>query len=485
MVPVVIFHLGLGGYGIWAIVMGAAGYMRFGSAGLKSAFQKYVAEATGNGDFRTASTLLSTGSILMLLLSVIGLIPLAIYSRALARISGVPTELLNPAARSIALLAVIMAVANFGSVFEAVVMGAHRIDLTRKFTMLTTAGEAIAIIILLKSGYGLVAMAGTVAISEVIYVLCCFYVSRRVMPEICIRPKYFNVKVFPELIRFAGSYQLVNFMEVLYAMLLPVIVLKHFGAEIAGVYSIVTRIVVAALMGLDALILPLLSGGTVLFASGSDDRINRFLKKSFKVTLAITLLPLAFVAAFGPLLVQAWTGQTGPEFRTAICLCCLAGLFGSVSRVQLILYRASGKALHDNIRQGFRLGVLLLLAELGSLTGFYGVLAGLAVAEIMGVFYMFFALRSAHYSFRASNLIIDTVRLSGAALVMIFIGILATAVPTPWNLPEHVTAMIKTMVVSLAYLMAAWPAVWLTRSISSEERRIMLGLVFPGKEKLL
>ena len=34
--------------------MATAAYMRFGSAGLKSAFQKYVAEATGSGDFETA-----------------------------------------------------------------------------------------------------------------------------------------------------------------------------------------------------------------------------------------------------------------------------------------------------------------------------------------------------------------------------------------------------------------------------------------------
>src|SRR6266852_3284031 len=62
-VPVVIHYLGLGGYGIWSIIMVTAAYMRFGTAGIKSAFQKYVAEATGNGDFEKANKLVSTGSI--------------------------------------------------------------------------------------------------------------------------------------------------------------------------------------------------------------------------------------------------------------------------------------------------------------------------------------------------------------------------------------------------------------------------------------
>src|SRR5229473_384817 len=45
-VPIVIHHLGLSGYGIWSIIMATVAYMRFGTAGVKSAFQKYVAEAT-------------------------------------------------------------------------------------------------------------------------------------------------------------------------------------------------------------------------------------------------------------------------------------------------------------------------------------------------------------------------------------------------------------------------------------------------------
>ena len=42
-VPIVISHLGLDGYGIWAIIGTAGAYMRFGSFRIKSSFQKYVA----------------------------------------------------------------------------------------------------------------------------------------------------------------------------------------------------------------------------------------------------------------------------------------------------------------------------------------------------------------------------------------------------------------------------------------------------------
>src|SRR5580704_2364999 len=97
-IPIVIAHLGLGGYGIWSIIMTTAAYMRFGSIGIKSAFQKYVAEATGNGDFETTNRLLSTGTAGMLVLSFVGLVPICVFSRSLAQLAGVPPELLKASA---------------------------------------------------------------------------------------------------------------------------------------------------------------------------------------------------------------------------------------------------------------------------------------------------------------------------------------------------------------------------------------------------
>ena len=60
--------------------------------------------------------LFSTGSISMLVLSAIGLVPVAFCSRALARMSGVPAEFLPSAASlSIAVLSSIYVVSNFGA----------------------------------------------------------------------------------------------------------------------------------------------------------------------------------------------------------------------------------------------------------------------------------------------------------------------------------------------------------------------------------
>ena len=159
--------------------------------------------------------------------------------------------------------------------------------------------EAAVIVVLLHLGHGLLAMTSVMGISELIYIFCCYRVSHRVVPEMQISPAHFTKSAFPELIRFAGSYQLVNVLELLYGAILPIVLLKFFGAEAAGGFAVAYRVVTSALIGQDALVLPILSGGTMVFASGSTEQAKLFLAKAFKVTLAAALLPLAFVAAFG------------------------------------------------------------------------------------------------------------------------------------------------------------------------------------------
>src|SRR5205823_12293959 len=128
--------------------------------------------------------------------------------------------------------------------------------------------------------------------------------------------------VVRELVRFAGSYQLVNVLEVLYLAILPVTVLRSFGAEASGIYALTTRLVQVALMLPDAFLLPILSGGTMVYASGCTERMNMLIIKSFKVTLGLTLLPLAFIVTFGVSMVFVWTGQSDLSFRTALWLVC-------------------------------------------------------------------------------------------------------------------------------------------------------------------
>jgi|ERR1700728_20442 O-antigen/teichoic acid export membrane protein len=480
-IPIVIAHLGLGGYGIWSIIMTSAAYMRFGSVGIKSAFQKYVAEATGNGDYETANKLLSTGCAAMLVLSVAVLIPVAWFSTALARVAGVPPDFLHSAAQSVSVLALIMVLSNVGAVFEAIVMGGHRIDLARNYTTFFTVAEAVAIVILLHFGYGLFAMASVMAGSEVGFVLCCYVSSKKIVPQIRVAREFVTKKAIPELVRFGGSYQLVNVLEVLYASILPVAILRAFGADSAGIYAIAIRLVSSAVMLSDSFLVPVLSGGAMVYASGAQDEMRKLITKSFKITLGLCLFPLAFIAFFGPTMIFAWTGQTAASLRVALWLVCAAGFFQAFSVLGLVLYRVSGNALLDNIRQGLRIVCLLAIAAFSRQLGFYGVLAGLALTEFAGMLFMLYAITKTFQAFHPRSLLPDAVKLTVASVAVLVAGGIATRIPLPAIAGARWMAVLDLGKVLLACLVAAWPALALTKSVTGAESKALISIVRPRK----
>jgi O-antigen/teichoic acid export membrane protein len=468
-VPIVIHHLGLDGYGIWNIVMTTATYMRFGSVGIKAAFQKYVAEATGNGNYERANKLLSTGSAAMLVLSIAALIPVAIFSRKLANLAGVPPEFLKSAAGAITVLAVIMLMANIGAAYEAIVTGGQRIDLVRKFATFLTVAEAVAIVVVLHLGYGLFAMACVMGTSELVFVVCCYIVSHRVVPQIRLGLRYLTKSVWYELFRYAGSYQLVNLLEVLYGSIVPFAILRTFGANSAGVYAVVTRVATSASMLQESFLAPILSAGAMVHASGLREQMRRLIVKAFKVTLALTLFLYGFISVFGTVMVYAWTGEVDPSIRVALWLVCITCFFRSFSVLSLVLYRVSGKGLLDNIRQVLRIVIILVVALFAPRLGFYGVLAGLAFAEMAGMIFMLFALTSTFRAFRAWMLVSDTLRLSIATTLILGAGVLASRVPIPGDAGGRLFATLTLVEISVACLIAAWPSLWITRSITVSE----------------
>jgi len=341
--------------------------------------------------------------------------------------------------------------------------------------MLFTLLEAIAIILVLHFGFGLFAMAAVMAASDLGYVVSHYFVSHRVMPQIQVHIRHFKWEVTSELLRFAGSYQLVNILEVLYAVILPVAVLKFFGAEATGVFAVTNRLATAALLAQEALLPPILSGGSMVYGSGAREQLDLLISKSYKMTLALSIGPLAFVGAFGTIIVLAWTGQSQMSFQGALVLICLASLFKSLSLLGLVLYRISGKAVLDNIRQVLRIVLLLLISVFGAHLGFYGILSGLAFSEFAGMVFMFFALKHTFHGFNARMLISDTFRVSAATLLIILVSAAVIAAPFLPSLGHRTDAIVRLLLACAACGIVAWPVLLITRSISRSEIEAIAG----------
>jgi O-antigen/teichoic acid export membrane protein len=258
-------------------------------------------------------------------------------------------------------------------------------------------------------------------------------------------------------------------------------ILRVFGADLAGIYAIAVRLVGSAVMLSDSFLVPVLSGGAMVYASGAQEEMRKLITKSFKITLGLCLFPLAFIAFFGPTMIFAWTGQTASSLRVALWLVCAAGFFQAFSVLGLVLYRVSGNALLDNIRQALRIACLLAIAAFARHLGFYGVLAGLALTEFAGMIFMVYAITKTFHSFHPRSLLPDAVKLTLASAAVLAAGAIATRIPLPPIVGGRWLAVLDLAKVSLACLLATWPALVLTKSVTGAESKALISIVRPRR----
>ncbi len=476
MVPFIISYLGLEGYGIWAIMMAIMFCMQMGVAGVKSAFQKYVAEATGTGDYERASILLSTSFIAVTAVYVLVLVPVIIFSHDLIQVLGVPDRFIPDAASSIVLLAFAITLSNVTGVFESIIMGAHRIDIVMKLDMFLFIAQAGTIILLLVNGYGLFTLVVVISASQLFRSLFCIIISTRVVPQICVKPRLFSRSVFPELLRFAGSYQLLNIIAVLYLNILPFAILKFFGAEAAGIYAICARLVEAAKFAPEALLQPLLSGGAFInYSKKAAKGIGLFFEKSLRATITLAIPALGFVMVFGEKIIFAWTGQQSELIFVGLILLCLTHLCRSIAKVNFVLYRATGGATKDITWQLSRLIILLFgLGVAGSFFDFNSALAAALLAEFVGMIFMFHVIRAKNIGrFSFGPFLRNTAKLTAIVLAALAAGMAVVMIPVPLELSDRTMITIRLGAAFAIFLSLAFPLLWLTNYLSSEERQLL------------
>jgi O-antigen/teichoic acid export membrane protein len=207
--------------------------------------------------------------------------------------------------------------------------------------------------------------------------------------------------------------------------------------------------------------------------------MKSLLSKAFKVTLGLSLFPLGFIAVFGPTVAYAWTGQTDPSFRSAFWFVCLRSLFSAFSLLALVLYRVSGKALLDNVRQVLRIAFIVGIVALSPRLGFVGVLVGLACSELAGMLFMLYALAKTFDVFRAEVVLPGTVRLSVAAVLIFAAGLAASYIPLPGHQDNRLFATLKLVEAGLACLIVAWPLLVRTGSVTAAEKQSLYTSFFP------
>ncbi len=157
--PFVVHYLGNLTYGVWVIVMSLVAYMNLLDLGLRGAVTRFVSKGTAQDDHEESSRVVSGALWIRLWISLAVVGAGIIFSVALNHIFKIPVELQQAARIAVLVTAVTVALNLWCGVFGGVLVALHRYDLTSSVSILQTCARAVGIIVLLRTGHGILSLA--------------------------------------------------------------------------------------------------------------------------------------------------------------------------------------------------------------------------------------------------------------------------------------------------------------------------------------
>lgn len=180
--PFVVHRLGNTAYGVWTLVISMISYMSILDLGLRGAVTRYVARHHAQGDHSESSRTVSAALWLRVWIGVAVLLISLILAGIAPRLFRIPVELQPAAKWAIVVTGAGLAVTLTCGVFGGVLAALHRFDLLSLIAILQTLIRAAGVVWLLRSGYGIIALAvwefAVILMSNTALVATCFRLYR-------------------------------------------------------------------------------------------------------------------------------------------------------------------------------------------------------------------------------------------------------------------------------------------------------------------
>ncbi len=176
--PFVVHRLGNIGFGVWTLVNSIVAYMALLDLGLRGAVTRFVSRHHAKGDHLEASRAVSAVLWLRLWIALAILVTTPLLSSLTTTIFHIPPDMHVAARWAVIATAASLAMTLTGGVFGGVLAALCRFDLLSAVGISQTLLRALGVVWLLRSGYGIVALAvwelTVVAMANIVVITVCF-----------------------------------------------------------------------------------------------------------------------------------------------------------------------------------------------------------------------------------------------------------------------------------------------------------------------
>jgi O-antigen/teichoic acid export membrane protein len=316
MLPFNLAHLGMAAYGLWILTTSFTLYFSLLDLGYGGALVRFVAEYRARKDRGSLNEVLSTLSVVYLAIAVLAYGVVLLLAFNIHRFAMLTREQADTSRMLLLIIGANVALRFVFGVYGGVIVGFQRFHLNNLTSIATSVAVAIANVIVLLSGYGIVELVAVTTAVRIAALLVYWLNAYRVFPGLAIDWRLFNVQRLREISGFS-VFMLV--LECAYKLnySTDVIVIGAFlGAPAVALWAPAQRLIEVLLRLSNQLSESLFPIVVDYDTQRSADRLRVLFIQGTRLSLA-TVLPIAGGAALlAQPLLTAWIG---PAFgQTAV-----------------------------------------------------------------------------------------------------------------------------------------------------------------------
>lgn len=312
LTPILVHSLGDMQYGIWRLAGSLLAYIGLLELGFATAVAKYTAQYQVTGEADKANRVVSTLFFLHVAVAMIALLVLLLCAPLFPSAFSIPMSQASAAEVVLVIAGMDFALMLAGGVFNAVLVGYQRIDVTNWLSMLWLGVKFVLILVALDMGYGLVAVASIGAATTLLLALSRAYTIRRLNRGFKISPALLNVQVLKDgIFRYSALIFALEVTRLALFNIGNIVVGRFVGVESVTPYDIAGKIGNFILM----LTFPLM---VVLFPRFAEFEARRDAESSRRTFVSGTKFSIALVVPFSVFIIvmrdQIISMWVGTEF---------------------------------------------------------------------------------------------------------------------------------------------------------------------------
>jgi O-antigen/teichoic acid export membrane protein len=383
MMPFVVHHLGVVQYGIWVLAASTTSYLSLLDLGLRSVIVRFVSKAHAQSNLDEAKSAISHALYLRMLVSgVVVVLSVLLAVATPYMFKKIPLELMHAAQITMLICALDVAITLLSGVFGAVLTSISRFDLLSSVSAGQTAFRAIGLLLILRSGAGLIPMAYWEFIVTLVAGSITVALALRTFPTSRTKAR----KPVRAELRALVNYSLTTAIFLLAIQVIintdSIVIAKFLSVSLVTFYALGSSLVTYSSQvatAVSSTFVPLASG---LEASGRPDELRKMLLRGTQGMLALTL-PIALALFFrGQTFITIWMGAAYGQISETVLRILMLSLFfamgdATAGAIMMAIDKHRPVAKWAVYEAVLNLGLSIVLAKT---IGLYGVAWGTSIS---------------------------------------------------------------------------------------------------------